>query len=71
MSYPVFKPDESVCSHCGNELEDAFVTVRDNFLIVKYFDYEDGQDNMFCDHLCLANSLSAETVYVEEGAGEC
>lgn len=66
MSYPEFKEGESVCAYCRGELEEEYVTIRDNHLIRNYFDYDNGEDNMFCDNNCLANALSVETVYVEE-----
>lgn len=65
MSYPEFNAGESVCAHCGNVLEDEYATIRDNHLILKYFDYENGEDNIFCDNDCLAKALSAETIHLE------
>lgn len=65
MSYPEFKEGESVCAYCKNDLENEYVTIRDNHLILNYFDYENGEDNMFCDNNCLARGLFVETVYVE------
>ena len=49
MSYPEFKSGESVCAHCGETLTSEYLTVRENTLIRDFFDFEDGQDNIFCD----------------------
>lgn len=65
MSYPEFKAGKTVCANCKKVIEGDYVTIRDNHLIVNYFDFESGEDNIFCDNDCLADSLSVETVYVE------
>ncbi|MGC6767586.1 hypothetical protein [Enterococcus sp. LJL51] len=64
MTYPKIK-ESMCCAHCQKELSDSFVTVRDNFLIVKFFQFADGEDNIFCDNDCLANYLSAEEILIE------
>ena len=70
MSYPEFKSGESVCAHCGETLTSEYLTVRENTLIRDFFDFEDGQDNIFCDEHCLSNALFAEKVYAEGGEAE-
>ena len=72
MAYPEFNKEESVCAHCGENLFDedgfsnqSYVTVRDNFMVLKFFQFEDGQDNMFCNVNCLADYLSAEEINIE------
>ena len=72
MVYPNFNKEESICACCGENLfkEDdfrgqSFVTVRDNHLIRNFFQFEDGQDNMFCDVDCLARHLSAEEIEIK------
>lgn len=64
MAYPKLKED-NYCSHCDKKLDFDFLTIRYNFLVVKFFEEEDGSDNMFCSSDCLANSLSADTVYID------
>ncbi len=73
MAYPKFDKESSTCANCGNELFDetgftnqSYLTVRDNFMIVNFFQFEDGSDNMFCDANCLASFLSAEEVEIAE-----
>ena len=66
MSYPEFFKGESVCAYCDKEIEDEYLTVRDNHMILNYFTFDDGQDNIFCDKDCLADALFAETEYVQE-----
>lgn len=56
--------DKPVCAYCRNVLEDEYLMVRDNFLLIKYFETE--ESNMFCDEYCLAESLFADTVDLEE-----
>ncbi|MEO1772520.1 hypothetical protein [Candidatus Enterococcus ferrettii] len=72
MVYPVFDKEESECAYCGKNLFDengfstqSYLTVRDNFMIIKFFQFEDGCDNMFCDSDCLARYLSAEEITIE------
>ena len=66
MSYPEFKCGESVCAHCGDTLTNEYLTVRENSLIRNFYDFENGEDNIFCDEYCLANSLFAEKVYIDK-----
>ena len=70
MSYTEFKARVSECAECRktigeDELSDSYLTVRDNNMIIKFFQFEDGEDNIFCDSDCLAKFLSAETIYFE------
>lgn len=65
MTYPRIH-EESVCAECDKRIADSYVTVRDNFMITKFFQFLDGQDNIFCDNGCLANYLSVEEVVIEE-----
>ncbi|MEN2262643.1 hypothetical protein AAH971_14800, partial [Enterococcus faecalis] len=73
MSYPNFQKESSTCANCGNALfndgeftNQSYLTIRDNFMIVNFFQFEDGTDNMFCDANCLASFLSAEEVEILE-----
>lgn len=68
MSYPNFQKESSTCANCGNALfnNESYLTIRDNFMIVNFFQFEDGTDNMFCDANCLASFLSAEEVEILE-----
>ena len=55
------------CAECGNEITEEYLTIKDNFLKVKYFDYIDGSDNVFCSTKCLENALSVETIHLDKG----
>jgi hypothetical protein len=66
MSYPKVIKGESVCAQCGEIIEGEYLTVKDNHLIINYFSYVDGEDNIFCNNYCLANSMMAEVMFVEE-----
>ena len=44
------------CAECGQELENDYYIVGDNYLQVKYFD--DEESNMFCSKDCLCKALS-------------
>lgn len=55
-----------VCANCGIEIKESYYMVGDNFLQIKYFDEEDGSDNVFCSEHCLCKALSVMTVYLEE-----
>ncbi|MGH2169365.1 hypothetical protein [Enterococcus faecalis] len=50
----------------GEFTNQSYLTIRDNFMIVNFFQFEDGTDNMFCDANCLASFLSAEEVEILE-----
>lgn len=54
------------CAYCGKKLSqgEEFFTVKDNFLIVKYFDSY--SDNRFCSKECVCKALSVESEYVGE-----
>ena len=64
MAYPKFKPGESRCAQCEKVFDDECLTVRDNHMVVNFFQFDDGRDNMFCDANCLAEYLSAETIEI-------
>jgi len=73
VTYPNFQKESSTCANCGNALfndgeftNQSYLTIRDNFMIVNFFQFEDGTDNMFCDANCLASFLSAEEVEILE-----
>ena len=66
MSYPEIDKGNTICAFCGEDIRDEFVTIRDNHLIINYFSYEDGTDNIFCDKDCLCEALFVETIYIEE-----
>lgn len=54
------------CAECGNEIEDDYYTIGDDFLKVRYFEEPDGSDNIFCSEDCLLESLSVMNVEVEK-----
>ncbi len=61
------KKKESVkCAYCGNEIHDEYVMVGDNYLQAKYFEEQDGSDNIFCDSGCLAAALSYQSISKED-----
>ena len=66
MEYPEFKRGISRCAQCEKVIDEEFITVRDNHMIINFFQFENGQDNMFCDPDCLAEYLSVETVFIKE-----
>jgi hypothetical protein len=48
------------CSWCGKKLEDTYLMVADNFLIVNWFDEVDGSDNVFCSEECILEQFGVE-----------
>lgn len=56
------------CAECHNEITEAeeYWMVGDNFLQAKYFDEQDGSDNLFCSQSCLLNALSATSHNFED-----
>lgn len=54
------------CAYCGKKLNhgEEYLTIKDNFLIVKYFDSY--SDNRFCSEECVCKALSVEREYVGE-----
>ena len=50
------------CSCCGTELTNSYIQVKDNYLVVKYF--ESHKENRFCSTDCIASYLCAETVFI-------
>jgi len=55
-----------VCANCGQIIEERFYMVGDNYLQVKYFDEEDGSDNVFCSRDCLCEALTVLEIELEE-----
>lgn len=55
-----------VCANCGKEIKESYYMVGDNYLQVKYFEEEDGGDNIFCSKDCLCEALSVLEVDLEE-----
>ena len=55
-----------ICATCGMAIENDYYRVLDNFLQVKYFDCQDGSDNLFCSPECIMKALSVEQFYVNE-----
>lgn len=54
------------CANCGTEIDvkkDGYLMIGDNFLQVKYFEEQDGSDNIFCSENCICQSLSVMTKY--------
>ena len=61
-----------VCAVCGKEIDtvkSGYITCRDNFLQVMYFEEADGSDNVFCSQECACESLMIEHVYDEKTVG--
>lgn len=52
------------CAICGQEIEDEYLTVRDNFLQIKYFEVP--ELNIFCSAECLMKSIMAEWQFIDE-----
>lgn len=48
------------CANCGCEIHGDIYMVRDNYLIVKYFD--DYKSNRFCSRECACEALMIESV---------
>lgn len=55
---------EIFCACCGKKIEDEYMKVLDNFLLVKYF--ETDEENIFCSDECLQEALSVETFYIDD-----
>ncbi|WP_313166691.1 DUF1642 domain-containing protein [Streptococcus parasuis] len=56
-----------LCANCQSEiLDEEYLMIRDNFLLVKYFDDPDGLDNIFCSEHCICESLSVAGVEIVE-----
>lgn len=51
------------CAECSNEIEDEFLTVRDNYLEINYF--ESQELNIFCSEECLMKSIMAEWQFID------
>ena len=59
--------ERPVCANCQSEiLDEEYLMIRDNFLLVKYFDDPDGLDNIFCSEHCICESLSVAGVEIVE-----
>lgn len=54
-----------LCATCNNEIEDDYLKIGDNFMIVKFF--EEDEHNIFCSEECLCKCLSVGTVEFETG----
>ena len=54
------------CANCGSIIEEKYYMVGDNYLQVKYFDEEDGSDNIFCSKECLCDALSVMEVDLDK-----
>ena len=61
-----------ICAQCGNEIPvgESYFKVCDNFLQRRYFDAEDGSDNVFCSKDCLCEALSVMEFEVLPDGGE-
>jgi hypothetical protein len=60
---------EKICAVCGREIDtvkDGYISCLDNFLQVKYFDEEDGSDNIFCSQECACERFMLEHIFDEE-----
>lgn len=53
-----------VCANCRKSIEKEYYRCLDNFLQVKYFDEQDGSDNIFCSQECFCEALSVECVLI-------
>ncbi len=54
------------CAHCGQEIEDSYYKCLDNFLLIKYFDSYEGEDNIFCSKNCFCEALFLEEFDLKE-----
>ena len=54
------------CAKCYKDIEEEYYMVGDNFLQIKYFEEQDGSDNVFCSIDCLCKALSVMEVEVEK-----
>lgn len=61
---------ELKCAECGDVIEDFYYTIGDNFLQVKYFEEQDGSDNIFCSQDCICSNLSVECLSVNNEFGD-
>ena len=48
------------CAKCGHIIEGEYYKCLDNFMILKYFDEQDGSDNVFCSKNCFCEAMSLE-----------
>ncbi len=59
--------ERPVCANCQSEiLDEEYLMIRDNFLLVNYFDDPDGLDNIFCSEHCVCESLFVSGVEIVE-----
>jgi hypothetical protein len=59
-----------ICANCGCDIHkgDTYYKVKDNYLLVKYFDSD--EDSIFCSQDCLCEALSADMETCEEPTDE-
>ncbi len=58
------KQKQKRCASCGKEIQQHYFKCLDNYMITRYFDEQDGSDNIFCSKGCFCESLSLEQVEV-------
>lgn len=54
------------CAECGIDIEDWYYTIGDNFMQARFFEDEDGLDNVFCSESCICECLSVLSKEVED-----
>lgn len=59
--------ERPVCVNCQSEiLDEEYLMLQENFLLVNYFDDPDGLDNIFCSEHCICESLFVAGVEILE-----
>ena len=59
--------ERPVCASCQSEiLDEEYLMIQENFLLVNYFDDPDGLDNIFCSEHCICESLFVAGVEIVE-----
>lgn len=57
--------EKNLCATCNNEIEEDYLKIGDNFMLVKFF--EEDEHNIFCSEACLCKCLSVGTVDFKTG----
>ena len=59
-----------ICAECHSEIKETYYSYMDNFLQVKYFEEQDGSDNVFCSAACAGQALMLESFEIKEADEE-
>lgn len=59
-----------ICANCGCDIPkgETYYKVKDNYLLVNYFDTD--EDSVFCSQDCLCEAISADLEICEEETEE-